>query len=71
VAPPPEQKPGELPDYNVISRAVNGFLVKYQRPPRDIEELVAQGFLNKLPPPPPGKKYVLNQRMASLTVVDK
>ena len=67
----PDQKPDELPDYNTIANAVNSYLVKYQRPPKDFEELVAKGFLKKPPPPPPGKKYVLNQRFSTLTVVDK
>jgi hypothetical protein len=64
----PESK---LPDSEAVYQATRKFAEKNRRQAKDLDELIATGFLPKLPAPPPGKKYLLNQRDASLRVVDK
>lgn len=56
--------------FNTLREALVGFQGKHSRLPRDWNELVAAGFLKRVPPPPQGKKYIFD---ASLTVrmVDK
>ena len=59
-----------LPDMDFIYNTSRRFFVEQKRFARDLEELVAMGYMPKLPTPPPGKKYVINQRSATISLVD-
>ncbi len=67
----PKRAENELPSRDEIYVATRKFAMEQRRPAKDIEELVQKNYLAPLPPLPPGKKYLLNQRGASLQVVDK
>ena len=68
IAPREQNQP---PSRDEIYEATRKFGMEQRRPAASLEELVSKGYLKPIPPPPPGKKYVLNQRGASLMVVDK
>lgn len=70
-APIPARAENQLPSRDEIYEATRKFGMDFKRPASGIEELVSRGYIKPIPPPPPGKKYVLNQRGASLMVVDK
>ncbi|MEN9576099.1 MAG: hypothetical protein RL514_3954 [Verrucomicrobiota bacterium] len=61
-----------LPDTVVLYEAITKHMTANQgRAAKDVEDLVAKGFLKPLPPLPPGKRYELNQRSAVLSIVDR
>ena len=63
---------GALPGQQVVYLAIQKYTSEHQgRAAKDVGELVSKGYLPELPPPPSGKKYVLDQRFAILKVVDK
>ena len=68
--PPPNLDAKGLPDMDFIYNTTARFLIEQKRPAKDLEELIAMGYMPKLPPPPPGKKYVINQRAAMIQLVD-
>ena len=68
--PPPTFDPKGMPDQDFIYNTTARFVLEQKRPAKDLEELIATGYMPKLPPPPPGKKYVLNQRAAMIQLVD-
>lgn len=43
-----------------IHRALELWTFKRSQPPKDLNELVTGGFLQRLPSPPAGKKFVLD-----------
>ncbi|GDY24020.1 hypothetical protein LBMAG56_53670 [Verrucomicrobiota bacterium] len=59
-----------IPDADFIYNTTRRFMEEQKRPAKDLEELVAKGYMPPLPAPPPGKKYVLNQRAAMIQLVD-
>ena len=66
------QREGGLPSQQVLYDAIQKYIAEHQgRAAKDVDELVSRGYLPKLPPPPSGKKYLLNQRFATLDLVDK
>jgi len=60
-----------IPTQEDIYQATRKYMERNKRPAATAEELVAAGLLAPLPPVPPGKKYVLDQRAASLLLVDQ
>jgi len=60
----------KMPEPINVYAATRKFFEDQGRAATDLNELVSKGYL-KLPPPPAGKKYVLNQRAAMLNIVDK
>jgi len=61
----------ELPGRDEIYEATRKFGMDHKRQASSLEELLSKGYLNPIPPAPAGKKYVLNQRGASIMVVDR
>jgi hypothetical protein len=50
------------PDLDELTRQVRRWILKNQRPPKNFEDF-ASTTSYQVPPPPPGKKYVLNRQM--------
>ncbi len=48
-----------------------GARAERNRAAKSLDELVEKGFLKPLPALPPGKRYDLDQRSVTLTIVDK
>jgi hypothetical protein len=46
-----------------LTQAVRKYGAEKQRVPKDLNELVAAGYLPGVPTAPPGKKYAIDQRM--------
>ena len=69
IAPPKINDRG-LPDADFIYNTTRRFLMEQKHPAKDLEELLAKGYMPPLPPLPPGKKYILNQRAAMIQIVD-
>lgn len=59
-----------LPDQNFIYNAIARFTGEKNRRPRNLEELIATGYLPPLPTPPAGKKYILNVPGAVIELAD-
>lgn len=59
-----------LPQHAVLFNAFYKFVNDKGRVAKNVEELVATGYLTPLPPPPPGKKYLLNNQSLELKLVD-
>lgn len=59
-----------LPQPSELFNAFYKFVNDKGRVAKNVEELVATGYLTPLPPPPPGKKYLLNNQSLDLRVVD-
>ena len=56
---------------DAVTKAAQSFFVSKERAPKNLEELVASGFLKKLPAPPAGKKYVYDPERANITLADQ
>ena len=54
-----------------VTQAVQSFFINKERAPKNLEELVASGFLRKLPTPPAGKKYVYDPEKANIALADQ
>jgi hypothetical protein len=48
------------PDLKALNQSYIGWIVQYRRRPKDLNEFVALSGI-KLPPPPVGKKYVVDR----------
>ncbi|MSU28470.1 MAG: hypothetical protein EXS27_11220 [Pedosphaera sp.] len=61
-----------MPDHKTLYAAINKYMGANQgRAAKNLDELVEKGFLKPLPPLPSGKRYDLDQRSVTLTIVDK
>ncbi len=70
-SPAPKTSDG-MPERQTIYDGIQKYMAEHHgRAAKGIDELVAGRYLPALPAPPPGKKYVLDQRFATLNVVDK
>jgi len=66
----PPQAEGQMPNRMNLIWACDRFLERNGRDAKSVEELVAKGLI-KVPPPPAGKKYLLNISEYTLEVVNK
>lgn len=64
---PPPVKPNGDPDLHQLDRAMLRWLVANQRRPSSFAEFAASAGV-AIPPPPPGKKYALNQGLHVILV---
>jgi len=46
-----------------LTQVVRKYSVEQRSAPKTVEELVADGYLNRLPPPPPGKRFAINKNL--------
>ncbi|NBR86363.1 MAG: hypothetical protein EB141_02740 [Verrucomicrobia bacterium] len=64
-------QPAMLPNRDALYDAITKFMMANKgRAAKDVHELVEKGFLKPLPTLPPGKRYELDQRGATLRIVD-
>jgi hypothetical protein len=85
-APPPAAPSAEAPagpstsapdaDKQVIevkdlTAALHDWLIVHSNYPKDLNELVKENFIPKLPPAPPGKRFALDRRDHRVILVDK
>ena len=45
-----------------LTRLVRRYSVEQQQVPRDLVELVALNYLESVPPPPAGRKYIIDRK---------
>lgn len=73
-APPPDTgtppgQPGETvepqaaPSLGELTQAVRKYAAERRRVPASLDELVAHGYLARVPPAPAGKKFVINKNL--------
>ena len=48
---------------NALTQAVRKYGVEQRRVPKTLEELVANGYLSRVPPAPTGKKFAINKNL--------
>ena len=46
-----------------LTQAVRKYGVEKQRVPKSLDELVAGGYLNQVPQPPPGKRFEIDKKL--------
>jgi hypothetical protein len=59
--PPAATATNALPDLRPLNQALMGWIVRNQRHPANFEDFAATAGI-QIPPPPPGKKYIINGR---------
>lgn len=69
--PPSTNSGPRLPQHSELFNAFYKFVNDKSRVPRNVEELVAERYLSPLPPPPPGKRYQLNNQSLELRLVNQ
>jgi hypothetical protein len=70
-APGTTGDPGEVPpSLQQVRDALVQWTFQHNNPPKDLNELVKEGYLKRLPVPPPGKRFSLDPRTMTVTLVD-
>jgi hypothetical protein len=46
-----------------LTQVVRRFAAEQRRAPKTLDELVAQGYLSRVPEPPAGKKFAINKKL--------
>lgn len=46
-----------------LTQVARKYAAEQQRAPRSLEELVAHGYLSRVPAPPPGRAFVINSQL--------
>ncbi|MSU26596.1 MAG: hypothetical protein EXS27_01625 [Pedosphaera sp.] len=67
----PAAPPNPEVDLKALNEAVRAHVMGQLKEPTTLEDLVKTGFIKRLPAPPPGKKYVLDAKKASVLLVDQ
>jgi len=67
--PAPQEE--KIDDLTRITRAIQSFSVSYERPPKDLNELVKNKLLPSLPVAPPGKKFLYDPSHMSIKLVNQ
>jgi|GEM_PF-1035579 len=81
-APPPPPVPGS-PDTNQpepadttpapglaeIRNALEQWVFRHNNPPKDLKELVTEGYLKRLPSPPAGQRFLFDPRTMTVQLV--
>ena len=55
----------------VLNQLVAGFTMSNNRLPMDLEELVKLKLISRVPPAPPGKKFVLDRKLNRVILADQ
>jgi hypothetical protein len=48
---------------NRLTQTLRRYSAEHQKVPKDLQDLVAAGYLQELPEPPAGKKYVIDDQV--------
>lgn len=77
-APPPVVNPVVIPKeadasaaLSQLTQAYRRFVFEHRRSPKTIEEVMASGYVGKVPPPPPGKKYAINKQDGTVILMNQ
>jgi hypothetical protein len=46
-----------------LTQSVRKFAAEQRQAPKTLDELVAKGYLERIPPAPTGRQYAINQRL--------
>ncbi len=55
----------------VLNQLVGGYTMSNNRLPADLEELVKAKLISRVPPAPPGKKFVIDRKSSSVILADQ
>ena len=55
----------------VLNELLQAWSMSKNSAPKDLNEFVTAGMLTKLPVPPPGKKFALNQQGTAVVLVNQ
>lgn len=61
-APPPPEFGSSENNLGYLNEGVRKFQQAKNRPPNDLEELVSEKLIARIPPPPPGFTYALDRK---------
>lgn len=67
----PAAPPNPEVDLKALNDAVRAHIMGQLKEPATLDDLVKTGFMKRLPTPPPGKKYVLDAKKASVLLVNE
>ena len=72
-APPeaPAAPPNPEVDLKALNEAARAYVMGQLKDPASLDDLVKDGFMKRLPTPPPGKKYVLSPDKKSVQLVNQ
>jgi hypothetical protein len=71
VPPPTQSAPNDSPPgIAQINSALEQWVFQHNNPPRDLNELVKQGYLKQTPVPPRGKKFAIDPRTMRALLVE-
>ena len=68
---PPSTAAGPAVTLGDINRALNAWMQEHSHYPKDLQELADAKLIARLPPPPPGKKYVINQQTVKVELAEQ
>ena len=55
----------------VLTQAVRKFSAERRRVPENLDEVIRAGYIQNIPDPPAGKKFVLNPKRLEVTLANK
>lgn len=55
----------------VLDELLQAWVMSQNSVPKDLEELVRAKMLSKLPTPPPGKRFAIDQKAAQVVLVNR
>jgi len=67
----PAAPPNPEVDLKALNEAARAYTMGQLKDPASLEDLVKEGFIKRLPTPPPGKKYVLDTKKATVSLANQ
>jgi len=65
-------QPREQPmDLGSLDSILDNYGAQHDRVPKSLEEMVALKLIPRMPTPPPGKRYVIDQQKRRIRIVDR
>jgi len=68
-APPGATQPTPAVDLQALTQAVRRYGAERRRVPANLDEVVAAGYIQQLPPPPPGMRYAIEPKRLEVILV--
>jgi hypothetical protein len=69
-ATPSAEIGGNIPAVEMLNSAINDYASAYGKAPKDLNELVKMKFITAVPPPPAGKKFVIDPVKRQVMIVN-